>query len=400
MKRSNRWGTVAVLAAPLLLIAAGAAATDDWPTGNVYGWVIDEAGAALPGVPVTLETAAGPQVRVTDARGRFSFLDLPPAKQMTIRFELQGYGPTEYKKIVVTAGRNTTLEVTMFTAVEVDPYFGPSTLLEERAHGSITIIQEELQGIPTSREPWTLLQAVPGVQLDRINIGGRENSRQPAYAGPGANGASSSWAIDGTVVTDMAALGSLSSTYDFDALEEVQITTGETDAAVATAGVAVNLVTKRAHDEWRGSARYLNAPSRAQSHTSFSRGPLALGESALPNAFDQVRGIDELGGEAGGPAVKDILWLWGAYGNQKLSAVAAGASPTVRSCRLTAAGSARGSGTPTAWNSSPSRTARRFPAATPARCVRSQPPGTSAGPAPNRLSRGSRRATSSLVRST
>jgi hypothetical protein len=40
-------------------------------------------------------------------------------------------------------------------------------------------------GIPTSRDPWTLLQAAPGVLVDRVNVGGNVSGQESAYVGPG-----------------------------------------------------------------------------------------------------------------------------------------------------------------------------------------------------------------------
>ena len=36
------------------------------------------------------------------------------------------------------------------------------------------ITQEELQSIPTARDPWVVLQTVPGVVMDRVNVGGSD----------------------------------------------------------------------------------------------------------------------------------------------------------------------------------------------------------------------------------
>jgi len=35
----------------------------------------------------------------------------------------------------------------------------------------LTVSNEELEKIPVARDPWVLLQATPGVQIDRLNIG-------------------------------------------------------------------------------------------------------------------------------------------------------------------------------------------------------------------------------------
>jgi len=39
---------------------------------------------------------------------------------------------------------------------------------------AVSITQAELERIPTSRDPWAILQAIPGVLTDRINVGGVE----------------------------------------------------------------------------------------------------------------------------------------------------------------------------------------------------------------------------------
>jgi hypothetical protein len=44
----------------------------------------------------------------------------------------------------------------------------------------------ELQRLPTARDPWTILQATPGVLIDRVNVGGNLSGQQSTYVGSGA----------------------------------------------------------------------------------------------------------------------------------------------------------------------------------------------------------------------
>ncbi len=94
MKSNYRWGRFVAVAAALLLVSAGAAVAQ-LQTGNLYGKVSDQTGAALPGVTVTLDTGEAPQVQVTNAQGEFRFLSLAPASYK-IKAELQGFSPVEY----------------------------------------------------------------------------------------------------------------------------------------------------------------------------------------------------------------------------------------------------------------------------------------------------------------
>src|ERR1700732_3982906 len=77
-------------------------------------------------------------------------------------------------------------------------------------------------------------------------------------------------------IADMSAIGGTPSYFDFGAFEEMQISTGGSDTTIATGGVVLNLVTKRGTNEYRGSARYLQAPGSTESSTSFQKSDLAI----------------------------------------------------------------------------------------------------------------------------
>jgi len=327
MKSNQSWRRVVVLAASLLLVT-GIAAFAQLQTGNVYGKVVDQQGAALPGVTVTLDTGAAQEVQVSNAQGEFRFLSLPPAT-MKLKAELQGFGTVEYPNVVVTVGHNTTLEITMNSAVEdVITVTTESPLLDERKISTgATVNATELAEIPTSRDPWTILSTTPGVLVDRVNVGGNESGQQSTYVGPGSFGTNSVWAVDGVTITDMSALGASPAYYDFDAFQEMQVTTGGTDSTLSTGGVVINMVTKRGTNQWRGSARYFETPGSLESATSFSNSQLPPGQAQARTA-NQIDKIQDYGAEIGGPIIKDRLWFWGAYGDQKANIVAFGGATT------------------------------------------------------------------------
>jgi Ca-activated chloride channel family protein len=61
-----------------------------------------------------------------------------------------------------------------------------SPLLDERRISTgATVSQTELEKIPTSRDPWAVLQKTPGVLTDRVNVGGNESGQQSQHVGPG-----------------------------------------------------------------------------------------------------------------------------------------------------------------------------------------------------------------------
>ena len=316
MKSINLWGRVVAVAAMLLLV--GVPGFAQLQTGSLYGTITDDQGAALPGVTVTLAGQGAPAVQVTDAQGRFRFLGLSPGSYR-LDAQLEGFSSVEYPNITINVGRNTEIEVTMNAAVEdVITVTAESPLLDERRISTgATVSQTELEKIPTARDPWAILQTTPGVLTDRVNVGGNESGQQSAYVGPGAGGDQSVWAVDGVVITDMAALGSSPAYFDFDSFEEMQVTTGGSDTTLATPGVTLNIVTKRGTNEWRGSARYFIADQDWQSDLSTDGIQLGPNQAAF-NQGNRIVSVEDMGAELGGPIVKDRLWIWGSYGVQEI----------------------------------------------------------------------------------
>ncbi|MBV8203383.1 MAG: TonB-dependent receptor, partial [Acidobacteria bacterium] len=320
MKINDRWGQVCAVAAMSMLIGAGAVMAQV-ESGNLYGKVKDEKGAALRDVTVTLDTGEAPQVQVTNAKGEFHFLGLAPATY-TIKAEKQDYSPVEDGHIVIAVGRNTDVDLTMSLGV-VDRVvvLGDSPVLDPaESRKGVTVSLAELQKVPTARDPWTVLQGTPGVLVDRVNVGGNQSGQQSTYVGPGSFGTQSVWSVDGVVITDMSATGSTPAYYDFDSFQEMQISTGGSDSTIATGGVVLNIVTKRGTNDYRGSARYLQVPGGTESKTTFTASDVpAAQRPTFAGGSNKINKVEDYGGEVGGPILKDHLWLWGAYGEQQVS---------------------------------------------------------------------------------
>lgn len=331
MNRFTSWRRTFALAAVLLLASAGAAVAQT-QQGNLFGTVKDTQGANLPGVRVELTGIGAPQTQFTNAQGQFRFLNLDPGSyQLTT--SLEGFSTVEYPAVSITVGRNTTLEVTLSPAVEeVITVTSESPLLDERRISKgTTVSQIELEKIPTARDPWAVLTQTPGVLADRINVGGNQSGQQSNFIAPGTNSNENSFAVDGVVITDMAAIGSSPTYYDFDWFEEIQVSTGGTDIEKVTAGASMNLVTKRGSNNPRGSARYfltnhdeqfgIFEQSEADIQRFAAKGDgngsrLGNPQTNLPGST--INEILDYGFEAGGPILRDRLWVWGSYGRNDI----------------------------------------------------------------------------------
>jgi hypothetical protein len=287
--------------------------------GQMIGQVVGNDGAALPGVTVTLTGVGAPQVAVTDGQGRFRFPNLSPGNY-TVKAELAGYGTATRAGIGVRLGGNPDITMTLNPSVsQTITVTAEAPLLDTRKSGTgATVSKVELETVPTGRDPWVILQQTPGVLMDRINVGGNESGQQSTYIGKGSAGDQSTWNVDGVNITDVGALGSSPTYYDFDSFEEMQITTGGSDPRIQTAGVQLNMVTKRGTNDVSGSARFFNTRNSWQAEPTIPAE--ATSYLAVVNEIDN---IDDYGVEAGGPVIRDRLWLWGAYSNQQIDLLTA-----------------------------------------------------------------------------
>jgi hypothetical protein len=137
----------------------------------------------------------------------------------------------------------------------VDVTAATPTIDPKKLSTSTNVTVEQLQQIPSSRDPWVVLQTVPGVIVDRVNVGGAESGQQSNYQAKGAASGDNTWNMDGVAITDMAALGSSPTYYDFDMFQEMNVTTGGADLRNSTPGVALDFVLKAGSNTPHGSTR-------------------------------------------------------------------------------------------------------------------------------------------------
>jgi len=308
----------------LLAILLASAASAQQLTGNIYGFVADEQGGRLPGVSVTLTGIGAAKTEVTDERGEYRFLNLSPGSY-TLNYELQGFTKVEKPDVQVSVGQNTntsaTLKIsTVETAVVVR---GEPALLDPRKVQTGAVVdQEQLKSIPTARDPWVIVQTIPGVQMDRVNVGGNESGQQSTYTGKGADALQNVWNLDGVTITDLGALGSSPTYYDFDSFQEIQASTGGSDVTASTPGVQLNLVTKRGTNDVHGSARLFLADGNWQWNN--------LSQEAIDQGItggNRVNEVQDYGVEVGGPIWKDRVWAWGAYGRNQIDLFSVSGAP-------------------------------------------------------------------------
>ena len=287
-------------------------------TGEIYGKVTDASGGVMPGVTVTLSgpVLLQPLMAVSTETGTYRFPQLAIGIY-SVTFELAGFKIVVKKDVRVEIGLNVQVNQAMeiSTLKETITVSGETPLIDLRDTGKTNrFTQEALQRLPSARDPWVIIEQSAGVAMDRQNVGGSASGQQSNFVARGAAMTQQKWNLDGVDVTDMSATGSSPVYFDFDAFEEMQITTGGADVSMQSPGVGVNLVTKSGSDKFKGSARFYITDKSFQSF-NVTDAQRAQGAST----GNPILRITDYGAEIGGPIKQGRAWFWGSYGKQNVS---------------------------------------------------------------------------------
>ena len=306
-----------LVASALLLVLGVANAFAQQQTGEIFGKAADTSGAVLPGATVTVAGPAliQPRVAVTSETGTYRIPELPIGTY-SVTFELAGFRTMSLQDIRVTIGFRAQVNASMelSTVQETVTVTGASPLVDTRETGTKSSFDlETMQNIPSARDPWVMLERTPGIVMDRANVGGNQSGQQSGYISRGSSTGNNKWSIDGVDITDMAATGASPIYYDFDMLEEMQVTTGGSDVTQQTGGVGINLVTKSGTDRFKGNGRALLTDDKFEDDNITPELKAGGAGSGAP-----IQNIKDYGFDVGGPIMKSKLWYWGSYGAQDI----------------------------------------------------------------------------------
>ena len=299
----------------LLMALCASVALAQSTTGSVYGTVTTADGLVIEGVTVNLESGhAASKDTFTGARGTFRFGELPIG-EFKMTFSKQGYQTIVVEGVMVRLGLASRVDIVMEASAteQVITITGEAALVDMKKTGtSSQLTQDYLANIPSARDPWVILDQLPGINTDRVNVGGSESGQQSNFVSKGDDGDNAMWNVDGVTITDQASLSS-PGYYDFDAFEEMQITTSGADASIQTAGVAMNFITKQGSDTFHGQGSvYYTGESLQDSNLTDE-----LEEAGYSG--NQIDSIKDYGFDVGGPIWKGNIWFWGAYHVQDIT---------------------------------------------------------------------------------
>ncbi len=311
MIRIDQWLALRILA--VLVIGAPHVAHAQTQTGTITGIVTDEQGAVLPGVTVTLGSPAiiRPQSAVSNERGGYSFIALPPGIY-TLKFDLTGFASLARRDIRVNVAVVTTVDQVMKVAAvsETVQVVGQTPSVDVKSTSKGTNFDSSLlTAIPQAREIWSTVEQVPGATEGGFNVGGAGSAQQTAMAVHGSMAGQQEYAVNGLKLNWPGGNGGATAFYfDQDSFAEINVMTNGAPAEVGTGGVYMNTVTKSGGNQLRGGASIYWEDDSFQGDNVSD----ALRTQGVTKG-NPINYIYDLNGNLGGPIKRDRVWFFSSY---------------------------------------------------------------------------------------
>jgi hypothetical protein len=300
---TRRLGTIALIA--LLSFTTGLRAQESASSG-ILGQVVDTTKGAMPGATVTVINVGTNAQRVTstDAEGRFSVPNLPPATY-TVRVELSGFATMEVKGLTLRNGEvsRPTITLGLANVAENVTVVGMSPLLQTtNASVSQTITQKQIEDLPVAgRSLLSFASLSAGVTPQSFNrgtqFGAAGSSRSQYVTVEGGRDSSTNYAIDGVYVRSLR-FNNLSLNPPLDAVQEVNVLRNSFTTEYGQGQAVVSIVTKSGSNRSAGSAYDYVRNERTEAGNFFGQKP-----------GDRT----QAGATLGGPAVRDRFFFFGGY---------------------------------------------------------------------------------------
>src|SRR5215467_3251835 len=307
MRMKKVFVPVATLSLVLVAIAASAQTST---TGSIEGVVTDPNGAAVKGATVTVTSPnlIAARTATTNDEGRYQLPALPPGTYK-VSVDASGFGKYEQEGVAVNLGRTATVEVALQLAAAsatVTVTGGAVVDATQNTTGS-NVSTDQFSNFPTQRTVQGLYTIAPTVTRSGLrDATGRD--RDPSVAG--ASGPENNYILDGVNTTDPA-FGGSGANLPFEFVQEVEIKTGAygPEYGRSTGGI-FNVITKSGGNQFHGDLfGYGTTKGLVRDVKNFPfTGSAATGFSEA-----------DIGGDIGGPIVKDKLWFFGAFNPQKRS---------------------------------------------------------------------------------
>ncbi len=291
----------------LVVLAVSAVNGQSLGAGAIEGTIVDDSGAALPGVTVTADGPAlqVPQVLVVSGlSGSYRFPTLPAGVYL-LRYSLRGFQTVVRQDLRLTGGFVATINIEMKigTIEEALTVVGQSPVVDVRTtSGQTNLTQEMLDTAPVTRTMWNVLAMAPGMRVAQ-DVGGSTTGVQQAYSNYGVSGQTTPM-LEGINTREGA--NSAGFFYDYGSMAEVQIKSLGSGAEVATPGTNWLGIVKSGGNEFHGRYVAAGQTDKLQSNNLDDD----LRARGVTEGDKQLHYYD-LSADIGGRIIRDKLWFYG-----------------------------------------------------------------------------------------
>jgi hypothetical protein len=336
-----------------LLIWSISALAQGISTGSISGTVYDQQKAVVPGAKVTAVQAETGSSFTTKSTGEGYFLIANlPIGTYTLTIEAAQFSSRKISNVEVTSGQTHNVggqQLNVGVSTESVTVEASAPLIEtESAQVGGTFDSLAVSQLPNAGAGFdNLALYVPGV----ANSGSTNfsNTNGAAIANNGLRGRSNNFQIDGQANNDNSVAGPTLFLSNPDVIGEVQIVSNNFGAEYGrNSGTIVNYVTKSGTNAFHGSGFEFNTGDWSFSKQNGQKNPV-LGfcpsgvAAGTPTVFTGPTGKcqtpvvprfveNRFGGTFGGPVVKDKVWFFASYQNDRqradTSAVSGSVTPT------------------------------------------------------------------------
>ena len=296
-------------------------------TGSLSGVLRDPGGAMVPNVAVEVfgDDTGLHNKTLTNTEGIYLFPALPVGRYH-LTFSLAGFRTAELRGVEVMVGHATntdiTLQVGSIRELVVVEAVG-ETLNPTDTNVSTVIEKSLIDNLPLSGRRYTdFVLLTPNVTMDgefgHVSFAGQQGGTLSGYpntsgGSSNANG-SSAFTVDGTNATsvyygDARGFTRIPYLFGLQAVQEFQVVPNAYNAAYGGAGAGfINTVTKSGGNHWHGDAFYYNRNSGTGANDAVDKA------SGYPRPLNVLQ---QFGADIGGPLVKDRLFFYFDYEQQR-----------------------------------------------------------------------------------
>jgi hypothetical protein len=237
-------------------LALGGPALAQQTTGNITGRIVDDQGAAVPGVTVTARNAQTGFVRsdVSDGEGVYR-LNALQVGTYDVTADLQGFAKFESKGLVVNVGQTLDVGIALKVAsvAETVTVTGETPLIESSSSAVGGVVDVgRIESLPLNgRQFANAAVTIPGVMLGYHSDPTKSTQFSPQIGG--GNGRNVNYQIDGGDNNDDT-VGGLLQLFPLEAIQEFQFVTSRYKAEYGRSnGGVMNIVTKSGTNSLAGS---------------------------------------------------------------------------------------------------------------------------------------------------